>query len=142
MAAPVEWLTDPTEERPRWRCSRTTRWAVIWLWPMMPVITAAGAVDQEEVGNLLRTGRYEECEKQVTAALEGGTRGEEWYALKIRAEMALGKYAAALESLKEATRHYPASLTLFLIGRDVRRFNDLGSREGEAMKTMERHVLS
>ena len=53
---------------------------------------ARGAADLEEAANLLRTGRYEECEKLASAALENGTPGEDWYALKIRAEMARGKY--------------------------------------------------
>ena len=97
---------------------------------------AAGAADIQEAANLLRTGRYEECARQAAAALEGEEPGEDWYALKIRAEMARGNYERALDSLKEATRRHPASLTLFLIGRDVRRFQNLGNREEEGA---ERH---
>ena len=50
------------------------------------------AADLEDAADLLRTGRYEECEKLASSAPEAGTRGEDWYALKIRAEMARGKY--------------------------------------------------
>jgi len=108
----------------------------------MASFTAARADDLEEAANLLRTGRYEECEQQASEALREGTRGEGWHALKIRAEMARGKYTEALESFNAATRRHPASLTLFLIGRDVRRFNNLGEREEEAANAIERSILS
>lgn len=108
----------------------------------MASFAAAGAADPPEVADLLRTGRYEECEQQASAALRGGAQGEDWHALKIRAELARGKYEEALVSLKEATRLYPASLTLFLIGRDVRRFKNLGDREEEALNAIERNVLN
>ena len=108
----------------------------------MATCAAAGAADIQEAANLLRTGRYEECARQAAAALEGEEPGEDWYALKIRAEMARGNYERALDSLKEATRRHPASLTLFLIGRDVRRFQNLGNREEEALNAIERSILS
>ena len=79
-------------------------WAIVWCCAAMVSLAAAGAADLEEAAKLLRTGRYEECEKQASAALQGGTHSEDWYALKIRAEMARGKYEEALESLEEATR--------------------------------------
>ena len=116
MVAPIERRTHSTNGQAQRRCHRPLRRAVVWCCAAMVSLTAARAADLQEVANLLRIGRYEECEKQALAALQGGEEGEEWYALKVRAEIARGKYEEALESLEQATRQHPASLTLFLIG--------------------------
>src|SRR5271165_3064105 len=142
MVTRVDRPSHSTNDHSRRERPRLLRWAVVWCCAATVGFTAAMADDLEEAANLLRTGRYEECEKQASEALQGGARGEDWHALKIRAEMARGKYEEALKSLKEATLHYPESLTLYLIGRDVRRFNDLGDREKEALSAIERYVSS
>ena len=142
MLAPIERQTHSTHDYSRRRCTGPLPRSVLWFCAAMASITAAGAADLEEAAKLLRTGRYEECEKQASSALHGGEEGEDWYALKIRAEMARGKYEEAQESLKEATRRYPASIPLFLIGHDVRRFKDLGDREEEALKSIQQSVLN
>src|SRR5262249_5739914 len=90
---------------------------------------------------LFRAGKYEECEREAAAALEDSPWLEDWHVLKIRSQMATGKYAEALKSLNSATRAHSASLTLYLIGRDVRRFNGLGDREEEAADRMEQYLL-
>ncbi len=132
-----------TNDRAPRRLRRTFLRAVVWgCMAMAGFAAGAVAADLEEAAKLLRTGRYDECEKQAIAALEGGERDEAWDVLRIRAEMARGKYDEAMHSLKEATRHYPSSLSLFLIGRDVRRFKEPLAREEEAMKRMEQEVLS
>lgn len=101
----------------------------------------AAAADLDNVADLLRTGRYEQCEQQATAAIQGGEWEEDWYALVVRARMAQGKYAEALSSLNDATRRYPSSLALYLLGREVRRLNGQGDREGEALEAIEKQIL-
>ena len=142
MVAPIEQRAHSTNDDSRRRRSRLVRRAVAWWCAAMASFATAGAADLEDGVNLLRTGRYEECEKLASSSLEAGTPGEDWHALKIRAEVARGKYREALEALEEATHRYPESLRLFLIGRDVRRFNGLGDREERALKAIERQVLS
>ncbi|WP_165070633.1 tetratricopeptide repeat protein [Paludisphaera rhizosphaerae] len=89
----------------------------------------AGAADIDGAKRLYQTGRYDECIKLATEEVGKGWRGDEWHALKIRAEMARGRYAEAVASLADAVRRYPASLMIHLLGREVRRF-DPAAREG------------
>ena len=67
--------------------------------------------------------------------------GERWDALRIQSELARGEYKAALAALEVGNRRYPASLTLFLIGREARRFGGRGDREAAAMAAVERRVV-
>ena len=142
MIEPVERWTHPTDKISSRRCPRLFWWAVVWCGAATANLAASGAEDLQDAANLLCTGHYEECEQQAWAALKSGAQSEDWYALKMRAELARGKYDEALESLNEATRQYPTSLTLFLLAHDVRRFKNLGDREEEAIRTIERDVLS
>jgi tetratricopeptide (TPR) repeat protein len=140
MVAPVYPGICSKNDHSERRHSRLLSWVMLWGCAATVNLTAAGAADLEEVAKLLRTGRYEECEKQASEAIQVGTRNEAWYALKIRAEMVRGKYEAALRSLAEATVQYPSSLTLYLVGRDVRQFNGLGDREKEELGTIEKLI--
>lgn len=92
---------------------------------------SAGAADIDEAKRLYRTGRYDECIKAAAEEVGKGWRGDEWHAVKIRAEMALGRYAEAAASLNDALRRYPASLAIHLLGREVRRFSPTAA-EGPA----------
>src|SRR6185312_11891259 len=83
----------------------------------------ARAADLEEATTLYRTGKYDDAAEKATEALRQGAATENWYALKIRSEMTRGKYSEAGSTLEEAIRRFPASLTLYLLGRDVRRFS-------------------
>src|SRR4051794_28745869 len=84
-------------------------------------IGRAGAANLEEATTLYRTGQYDDAAKQAAEAIRRGAGTENWYTLKIRSEMERGKYSEAGASLNEATRRFPASLGLYLLGRDVRR---------------------
>src|SRR5271165_1287333 len=101
MVTPVDRPSDSTNDHSRRERPRLLRWAVVWWCAATASFTAARADDLEEAAKLLRTGRYDECEKQASEALQGGDRSEDWHALNIRAKMARGKYEEALKSLKE-----------------------------------------
>ncbi|QEH36398.1 tetratricopeptide repeat protein [Aquisphaera giovannonii] len=116
--------------------------AIVVAWGAFTAAGPALAADADEAAKLLRRGDYAGCARQAAEAIRDGERDEAWPALKIRAEMAQGKYDEALKSLKAATRRYPASLNLYLLGRDVRRFNGLAGGEPEAMKDIEEQVQS
>jgi tetratricopeptide (TPR) repeat protein len=134
--------TNTTDDRPRRPGSSFVRCALVWAWAVMPSVVAADDADPEEAANLLRTGRFEECEARAAAIIKEGEGDENWFALKIRAEMARGKYQQALKSLEDANRLHRESLVLFLIGGDVRRLNGLGDREEQHRERMERRILS
>jgi tetratricopeptide (TPR) repeat protein len=113
---------------------------VVWL----AASDSGRAADLEEATTLYRTGRYDEAATQAEEAIDGGAGTESWYAIKIRSEMARGKYGDASVSLEEATRRFPASLTLHLLGRDVRRFRPRPEPESEtkAADLIERIVVN
>lgn len=140
MIAPVHSGIDLTSQHGRGRCRRLLLRVFVWSCAALANLAAAGAADLDEVADLFRTGRYEECEQAASKALVAGARGEGWHVQKLRAAMVRGKYQEALGALKEASRRYPASLSLYLIGRDVRRFNGLADQENEAHREIDRYI--
>ena len=59
-----------------------------------------------------QTGDYAKCLELATAAIEARSYGEEWPILKTRAELALGKYPAALDSVAAGIERYSWSVRL------------------------------
>jgi tetratricopeptide (TPR) repeat protein len=104
--------------------------------------TPVRATDLPEAEDLFRTGRYDECAKAAGEELRQSYRGEVWSQLKIRAEMARGEYEAALKSLEEGLRRFPASVELRLLGRDVYRFNGRDDAIADLSEEIERFVLA
>ena len=74
--------------------------------------TARAATDLEECRDLLIRGRFEECIKTADAALEAKKYGEDWPAIKARAELQLGRYAEALVTAKSGMERYSWSIRL------------------------------
>ncbi|WP_250846662.1 tetratricopeptide repeat protein [Aquisphaera insulae] len=103
-------------------------------------VPVAIAADVDDAVKLFRKGDYEACARLATQEIREGNRDEAWPSLKIRSLMETGKYSEALEALKAATRRAPASLELYLMGREVRRFNGLAGEEARAMKDIEEHI--
>ncbi|SIO41431.1 hypothetical protein SAMN05444166_4507 [Singulisphaera sp. GP187] len=104
--------------------------------------TSTSAVTLAEADTLFRTGRYDECAQAATKEIETGVWGEHWTRLLIEAELAQGKYKAALTSFEAAKRRYPASGTLRMLGRDVYRANGRGDEAAAEMKMLESLVMS
>lgn len=96
------------------------------------VAPIAGAADIEEATRLFRTGKYDECAAEAAKELEKGWRGDAWFVLKVRSDMARGRYAEAAASLGDGIRRYPASLTLYLLGRETFRFDPAGRERADA----------
>jgi tetratricopeptide (TPR) repeat protein len=81
------------------------------------------AADLNQLETLLRTGRYDECLKSVDQEIAGDGWDEPLRRLKIKAQLATGKYADALATLEEALSRFSTSLPLHLLARDVYRVN-------------------
>ncbi len=90
--------------------------AGLWAWS-----ASAGAADLADVQDLLRIGRYEECERLAADEVARAPWRDPWHELKIRAQLARGEQAAAIASVEEALRRSPTSLALRLLGREVYR---------------------
>jgi tetratricopeptide (TPR) repeat protein len=104
--------------------------------------TAAADWDWDGAEELLRTGRYDECAKLVAAEIAKGVRGEPWWLLKIEAELARGNDKAAMATLREALRRFPASVSLHLLARDVYRYNGRADEASAALDAIERMILA
>ncbi len=121
---------------------------------LIPIIVGAALVaglagwavaadwDWDGAEELLRTGRYDECAKLVAAEIGKGVRGEPWWPLKIEAELARGNDKAALATLREGLRRFPASVPLHLLARDVYRVNGRDDDATAALDAIERLVLA
>ena len=86
--------------------------------------TPVRAVEVADARKLFNTGRYTECIDACDEAVAGRQWDDSWYLLKIRAEMATGQYAQALESLQAGLDRFETSARLRVIGRDVLRANN------------------
>lgn len=85
---------------------------------------AARGADLFDARTLYNTGEYAQCIDACEQALAARQRDEGWWLLKIRAELATGKYPEALETFEAAIDRFQTSARVRLIGCDVLRFND------------------
>ena len=86
-------------------------------------VGGASAADRDEAEKLFRTGRYDECVRQVDEEIASDAWSEPLRRLKIKSQLARGKYSEALATLEEALTRFPASIALHLLGRDVYHWN-------------------
>jgi tetratricopeptide (TPR) repeat protein len=103
---------------------------------------APAAADLAEVEKLFRTGQYDQCAALAAQQIGKDEETDRSSELKIKAELARGKYAAALETLETALRQVPSSLALRLLARDVYRSNGRDSAAEDELKTIEEMVLA
>ena len=83
------------------------------------------AADVADGLKLLSTGKYAEAIDAADKALEEDRTDEDWTLVKVRAQMATGKYADALYVVTNAFNRYPlsTSIRLKLLAKDVFLFN-------------------
>ena len=80
-----------------------------------------------ECQNLLRVGKYAECLDAATEAVNRRSYGEEWPMLKAEAELQLGRYSQALETVNEGMQRYAWSIRLRIVAHRLALLN--GDRE-------------
>ena len=102
----------------------------------------ASDLDLDDAEQLYHTGHYDECARMAAGEIARGLWSERWAHWKIKAERARGKSAAALATLEDAERRYPASIALRLLGRDVYRDNGRDEEAATELNTIERLILS
>jgi tetratricopeptide (TPR) repeat protein len=83
----------------------------------------AAAAELPAGEKLFRTGKYAECARLAAKEIDAGTWEVDWHILKASSELAEGKYAAALRTVKEALDEHGSSLRLRLLAQTVNRFN-------------------
>ncbi len=102
-------------------------------------LTAARGADGD-AEKLFRTGQYAECEKAVTDQLAKGTGTAEQWILKIRTEVARGKYDAAWKSIEDARTQFPNDLTLHLFAHDVYRASGREKDAATVLTAVQRQI--
>ncbi len=102
----------------------------------------AVAADREEIEKLFRTGRYDECLRLVDDEIATDDGNELLRRLKIKSQLARGKYPEALASFEEALTRFPASISLHLLGRDVYRLNGNERDAGAELFTIDKLIQS
>lgn len=100
----------------------------------------ARAADPAEAEKLLRTGKYAECEKLAAEEIAKGSEPPAWWVLKIRGEVARGRYDDAGKSIEEARARFPADLVLHLLALDVYRTSGREKEAAEVLKAVERPI--
>ncbi|HEX4149168.1 MAG TPA: hypothetical protein VHY20_09280, partial [Pirellulales bacterium] len=86
------------------------------------------AADVGAIQTLYRTGQYAAAAAEATKLLADGESDEAIFLVKLRAELAVGDYEAALATWETATQQYLASLALRLAGREVLLVNKQSDR--------------
>jgi len=86
-------------------------------------VGSASAEDFRDLQKLYRAGDYAKCADAAIALSQQRPGDENVWAIRIEAEMQLGRYAEALKSLEGAFRMSALSVRLRWLGRDVLRFN-------------------
>ncbi len=131
MRAPgSQWRSPCNHSRGRGRMNLTRMAAAsvcLGLW------CSVASADIEEAQKLFQTGHYDECARAVVEGIDNDPWVEPWRHLKIKNELATGKYEDAMASLEEALRRFPASISLHLLGRDIYRFNGRDKDASAAM---------
>lgn len=80
-----------------------------------------------ECKELLRTGKYVECLDAATEAVERRSYGEDWPMIKAEAEIRLGRYLQAEESINAGLQRYAWSIRLRMKAYDL--FSIIGGRD-------------
>lgn len=102
-------------------CSRVVLALGAWCGLVAFPPVEAAEPDVPTLSKLLRQGKYEECATQASAAIDRRAFGEDWYLLKAEAEAALGRYAAAWESIQAGLQRYSWSIRLRQAGIPIAR---------------------
>ncbi|WP_417383730.1 peptidase MA family metallohydrolase [Gimesia sp.] len=82
------------------------------------------ANDLEECEQLLNSGQYRTCIEKTEAAILKKTYGSEWPLLKAKAELAVGQYAEAKQTIDAGLKRYSWSLPLRLKAYEIYQLNN------------------
>jgi len=112
------------QRRRRWLLSAALAACCALPW----AVAIASAADLREADQLFRTGKYAECVEAAQKAAAGGEFSENWPLLKLKSELALGRYPDALKTLDAALTSFRFSIQLRWRGREVCRYNGQAER--------------
>src|SRR5688500_13566996 len=107
------WTQRPTARR-TCRVAAALVFFAAWVVPAFP----ARAADLEDALKRFQSCKYEDGAEACADAVRRSRPDEGWPLLKIRAQLATGKYAEALATYESATARNDRSIPLLLLGYD------------------------
>jgi tetratricopeptide (TPR) repeat protein len=96
------------------------------------------AADLKPIEQAFQKGNYAECRDLARAAIEANEPSERCRILLLKAQLELGEYPQAAESLAAARKTFPYSLELRWLGRDVARYTG----RPEQVAVLEEEILT
>lgn len=103
-----------------------------WLWHALALLSVlcvpavfpgqSNAADLKPIEQAFLQGNYAECRDLARAAIEANEPSERCRILLLQAQLELGEYPQAAESLAVARKVFPYSLELRWLGRDIARY--------------------
>lgn len=120
---------------------RTLVWilALLSLWLIAAPVPVRGA-DLDDCRKLFIAGKYEECIQETAAAIKDRKWGEGWYTQKADAELTLGKYSEAFETIAAGLKRYPSGIRLRFIGRRASLLTDNPEQAQKYLEEIDRQV--
>ena len=94
--------------------------------------TRAPAAELADAEKLYNQGKYTECVDGCAKAIDGGESVEGWWLLKIKGELAIGRYDDALKTFEAGVDRFDTSIEMRLLGHQVLLMNDKPA-DAEAM---------
>tara|TARA_R110002095_G_scaffold207151_2_gene191965 strand:+ start:17813 stop:20422 length:2610 start_codon:yes stop_codon:yes gene_type:complete len=89
---------------------------------VLPVCSYSSEI--EDCEQLLRTGQYQKCIHVAEAAIVKKTYGSEWPLLKAQAELAVGQYVEARQTIDAGLKRYSWNLPLRLLAVQIYQLNN------------------
>ncbi|QDT27134.1 Anaphase-promoting complex, cyclosome, subunit 3 [Gimesia panareensis] len=91
---------------------------------LLSVPTLSAASELEDCELLLRTGQYQACIQTSAVAIDKKAYGSEWPLVKAQAELALGQYAEAQQTVDAGLKRYSWSLPLRYLAWQIYHLNN------------------
>ena len=107
-----------------------------------PKSASPPVIDLDDCRELLLSGKYKASLDMSTRAVEKRVYGEDWYLLKARAELILGEYAAAVETVEGGVKRYSWSIQLRELGRTAYLHTDNDARATQMVLEIDRQVAA
>jgi tetratricopeptide (TPR) repeat protein len=96
----------------------------------------------EEARVLLREGKFAECAAMAETETRRSAWQEEWWVIRIQAELAQGKYPQALRTTNDALVTHPLSLQIQLLARTAYLHNGQQAQADRTLADIERFVIA
>jgi len=109
-----------------------------WLFALLLLVKVplAAAADLDGCRQLFLKGNYTACIQQARQAIDDSAWDEAWPQLLVRAQLAVGHYSDAEQTIANALGRFPSSIQLRLLAYDVFKANGRSTRAADMLKEL------